>query len=513
MNPPKQNKLLIFRRWQFYLYFLLAIILLSSCEIQEDIVKSETHEKKFSEKPFKDLLLLKDFNAAYQKIEQTKNNKNFAGRSALEDQYDFTISNTKPVKIIEVDNKTFYNILIERDSVHAAYFENLLIMMEKIDDEDVMSAFILKYTPSEEYKLEVQSNPEMGFEGEITHTTILTERWISVCIMSSRMLCHGGSSGCNDYRGHTPTQNCIDNFHQCMWATEQMSCESTWTGGGDHGYGGDAGSTPIGNPESGGGSSGGGGGTTVPDPPNDSGATIVEIAPINDVPTEQDNDFDPCNSLKQLLSPQASNILPLLTEHQNQLTDTKEHGTVLNVNSNNVFSNYPCENATTNYVVQCEFTEQSYGWIHTHYDGTQGMFSWGDMWALVDMHNTSLSAIRPMSVAILVAHDTQNPSITHVYAVKINDFIKFANAMNAAYNNSDYNYMSEEQRIQKENQKMQMLYDKNKYDMDGAFLSKFANYGISLYEANPERTEWSKLTRVPNPMPNQPALTISKPCK
>ncbi|HLA55971.1 MAG TPA: hypothetical protein VK623_07710 [Flavobacterium sp.] len=143
MNPRTRNKLPKLKRWQLYLFFLLAILTISSCEIQEDMTKAQIHKEHLvEEKSFHDLLLLNGFNAAYQKIVQKKE-ESVAARTALEDEYNFIIVEDKPVKIIQTDNKTYYNILIRRDSIHAEYFENLVVMLEKINNEDELSAYIL----------------------------------------------------------------------------------------------------------------------------------------------------------------------------------------------------------------------------------------------------------------------------------------------------------------------------------------------------------------------------------
>ena len=84
------------------------------------------------------------FSNAYQRVINKKVilSNDFAARTALEDQYGFTIIEGKDVKVItDVDGSVYYNMLIERAAKENLKFENLII---KVKDGDV-GAVILKY--------------------------------------------------------------------------------------------------------------------------------------------------------------------------------------------------------------------------------------------------------------------------------------------------------------------------------------------------------------------------------
>ena len=124
------------------LYFCIFGFIFS-CSPEQNILKSPQKNSRISQKPFKELLLLNSFNNAYEKV-KTEKQKNLASRSALEDEFDFTVSEKHLVKIYEVDEKTYYNIFIKREAVDSTYFENLLLINEKINGENVPTGYILK---------------------------------------------------------------------------------------------------------------------------------------------------------------------------------------------------------------------------------------------------------------------------------------------------------------------------------------------------------------------------------
>ena len=96
------------------------------------------------------MLLLPSFNKAYEKV-KTEKQKNSLAKSAIEDEFNFTIVEGRDANIIEKDGKTFYNILVKRDSVSTTHFENLLIKTEEINNIEQTDAYLIKYKiPTEE---------------------------------------------------------------------------------------------------------------------------------------------------------------------------------------------------------------------------------------------------------------------------------------------------------------------------------------------------------------------------
>ena len=204
------------KKTKLLLYICLAMFLLNSCTEEREYIENNNRDLKFEQKPFKDLILLKDFNNAYQRV-KTEKQKNVASRSALEDEYNFTIKESEKVKIVEVDNKKFYNILIERDSTSASYFENLVFMVEKINNVDEISAYILKYgTPNGYMQFDYNADKDV---------TPLFERISQECYKVCVTQCHDLREGTIYAEPHAPGAGCND---QSLIVTNCYStCDST----------------------------------------------------------------------------------------------------------------------------------------------------------------------------------------------------------------------------------------------------------------------------------------------
>lgn len=66
-------------------------------------------------------------------------------RTALEDEYDFTIGDA-PAKVVETHDLTSYTMLIIRDIENAAFYENLTINVNK--QTGSTDAYVVKYVPN-----------------------------------------------------------------------------------------------------------------------------------------------------------------------------------------------------------------------------------------------------------------------------------------------------------------------------------------------------------------------------
>ena len=95
----------------------------------------------------------------------------FATRTALEDQYGFTIVEDKDAKVItDIDGSISYSMLIERAEKENLKFENLIINVK----DTIIKAMTFKYTLSEK----AVYNQESGvysmniIESEMTPLTI-----------------------------------------------------------------------------------------------------------------------------------------------------------------------------------------------------------------------------------------------------------------------------------------------------------------------------------------------------
>lgn len=219
------------------LLFVTIAFIFSSCEkelYQETIKNENLKNLKLESKSFKELLQLPTFNNAYQKIANRKLNLNnsLTARTALEDQFGFTIVEDKPIKVITDQESTTFVILIKRETKEDLKFENLLINVK----DTSMVATILKYTLSqpaiyvqehESYSMDiVQTELAMlAFEGKTTTD--------DDCIDISTVMCDAIGDG---FTGpHVANQNCM-NFGQGLYLVWSTFCFGS-TGGSGSGSG------------------------------------------------------------------------------------------------------------------------------------------------------------------------------------------------------------------------------------------------------------------------------------
>jgi hypothetical protein len=144
-----------------------------------------------------------------------------------------------------------------------------------------------------------------------------------------------------------------------------------------------------------------------------------------------------------------------------------------------------------------------YGQIHTHPEGTVPMFSWQDIENLKDLYKFAKPNYKQDVFMIIVCPNNK------VYAVKVDDFTKLETKIDADWNNSKYNTYTVDEKNKDLKEMMKEVYRKDS-NSERAFLKRFKEYGISVYKANIEVTEWSKLS-LNNPNSNNSSV-IPTPC-
>src|SRR5690606_18913826 len=140
----------------------------------------------------------------------------------------------------------------------------------------------------------------------------------------------------------------------------------------------------------------------------------------------------------------------------------------------------------------------NYGAAHTHPTSTFPMFSWSDVYDLFSLYNYAAVDVKDSITLILVAYPTLASAQPEVYAITINDFRLFRNKINADLNNivaeiDELTLASPLQdKIKALNNKLGDEYRKdNNYEK--VFLEQFGDHNISLYKANADITDWSRL--------------------
>lgn len=387
------------KKMKLLLYICLAMILLNSCTEEKEYLENNNRDLKLSRKPFKELLSLKDFNLAYQKVKNEKQ-RSIASRSAIEDEYNFTIVEGKDVKIVEVDNKTFYNILIQRDSASAAYFENLLLMVEKNNNIDDISAYIVKYEVPD---TSILINPST-IDKDIT---TLFGRVAQTCYTACTPICitpWGDGSGAG---GHMMLNGCTFHHLQCseICVSDQIIDGSGLGGGGGGGEG-----TPPSDPS--------------PPPSGASGAAPPPELLIDPVFEEEEPLLmpDPCDKIKSQF-----NKMPTLKEELLELktktSDTIEHGkyysTPSSVTTPNPINDFP-PGVSTSININLNPTKKYVMIAHTHNspsNSTYSIFSWDDLTIINNLAKNNKIKVNEFVFYVITADET-------IYALTIEDTSK-----------------------------------------------------------------------------------------
>ena len=506
---------------------LCSLIILSGCTQEKEFINEHNHPKiDFKEKSFKEALSLPLFNDALKKVAKQKGalRSEDAARTALEDQYGFTIVTDAPIRIITDENGTVsYTILIEREVKEELVFENLMI---KVEDEETAAA-IFKYamtgkgTISEggEYffpNVESSTFTDLNVEGRVFYNSDTGE----ACITTSQVMCnatwagepynHIANLGCYQYAASHSMSN--------LYESSSTVCFGSGGGGGTGGGG-------TGGSSNNTGGLGGSGGNNEP----------IDVTPIpcrtgNCIEELFDNN---CDKLQNLLKPEKQVVAAIASVRTNSVGFNGEkgarlsHSSTINPANNAVVHDYSVTSVSTTETVgnshqlRININEFTYGFIHSHpvevgVPKAVPMFSLYDLNALIRIYNTTLLENKQDVVFMLVIPGGD------VYALKVDDIALLTTYVDSFNDIKDVKRVTDP--IKKEVVKNK-LFDKRcrngTYDSDNendkenkyvmGFLDEMRNKGLSLYRAvNPSAvTGWEKLT-YPSPFSAQPTAT---PCQ
>ena len=513
------------KKVKLFLYICLGLIILNACTFEEEIIKQNGYQErmKLESKKFSELLKLPAFSNAYKRVINKKValSNDLAARTALEDQYGFTIVEGKDVKIItDVDGSVYYNMLIERTIKENLKFENLVI---KVKDGDV-GAVILKYELNEKatfvenhdtYAIDVKESSIQVIEVEGKMMFIPINCWNVVTITCNNTTAgeapnHIAHSGCfaaalNDNNAHI-TYNVTE---YCFGINIDMS------GGGG---------TPVG---TGTGSEGGGpGGGNYSNGSSNNGSNQNGETPLTNntppiknviIPSDEvvEANEDQCEKLNNLLKRNGTIPNPyraaLLANKAsvNVTQNPKEKGQRIKISPVTLQPSVEEINNPSNDCneIPINVTNFMFGFFHSHpvncgTNGINPLFSAQDIYLfcqIVANHNGGGSTYQNGTPV-----DVNNFIITvageyGTFALKVNDRNAFVNTFlgldaketndliddfNDAMASDDFNSLGQETHT----------YDKKVIKLLQLIQSKFGN-SLSLYKADSDLTKWEKLER------------------
>lgn len=488
----------------------MILVLLAGCELNEEVVRRENYTAKIKirEASLDELLGERKFMAAYNKVYTTKEKS----RTMMEAQYGFTIV-PHGAKVIEADNRTSYTFKITREHNSPAYFENLVI---NVDSLEQTSAYIVKYTKSTPLSLS-NVHGSFYFKGDIHISPIKyniepAERTLH-CVTATIMMCKEHSSGNAIGPVHVAGPNCNNNEY--LYGVTTTTCDMT-AGGGS--FGGGAGGYSGGD---GMGGSGGGGDGEVPTdgdiltPPNNCPrCPDFTTAPVEDMVSEETQSQIPCKKLKSLLKQKY--VKGSVNHLKNKLNENLETVYSLEYNQQDKsVSLRPGSSGTRRGVIRVFPT--TFGAAHNHPvnqdddNSCYPMFSADDLFTpyLIAINNSNNIGtiedypitnimVAPNNTYALIPNDMQTLANLSVKFSSDNTILEFNDELRKIYEGHGKPWNVDQSKLAKEF----LNFVNGKYNLN---ISIYQISNDDLYSANPI---WSEVIIDPN----NPSSTIKKPC-
>ncbi|MFN3942757.1 MAG: hypothetical protein ACK4K1_08990 [Flavobacterium sp.] len=250
-------------------------------------------------------------------------------------------------------------------------------------------------------------------------------------------------------------------------------------------------------------------------------AVIIHSAKNTNIdPCNPDGDFGvlyppvkpPCEVLKDLLKTDKQNIKPIINQlkqkiannSKNEWASSHEMKNIYDpdTNTNNMtYSNSELIEGTPNSVSVMLGTD-FVGSTHSHPKDSYPIFSWGDLETLRDTYKDCRNSLKGFVSIQIVCYNKNNPAQPLVYSLRINDFAKLDNKINSDWDDSKLNGKSNEEKLDFIHKDLARSYKTNENNLESFFLYNFKDYGIDLFKANNDQTNWSKLSL--NPTTNNP---------
>lgn len=222
---------------------------------------------------------------------------------------------------------------------------------------------------------------------------------------------------------------------------------------------------------------------------------------------------DPCEELKKLLKPNDSIIRPIIGEPDTikrpklktrieliggKIILPNEYGCTFSYQKfGDKYTQGPIEGGEA-LTVALNVNGFVYGGMHSHsYEKCHSIPSFGDMDWIADCHYLAKDYNKDKVFEIIAVTKSDSitipPEVTY-YAFKVNDINILKQKIEQRINDIKPTTLSRDEKIAQIHIEDGSLFDKNLNELEKIFLEKYENYGLSLYKANQELTNWGKLT-------------------
>ena len=471
-------------------------ILIVSCTYEEDAIKEHNHQGEVKAKimSYAELLKNSQFSKAIKRIPKKKVAKTDEfGRTTMEETYGFTIIDA-PIKVVEIDGKTSYTLQIISDDNIENNLENLILYPNSND-----VGYIVTYNAAKDEQSSGNQIVEQGIADikPITNTNNNeNEKFWFLQILTYLCTDAGGPEDCCGFDGG----DCYVISNIFLSFGSQSDGDSTWSGDsgtnssgtGNSGYNNTNSNEPL---------------LLTPTQCHGAGCATIELE-------DEAEEETPCEQLKKLSEPTKQNINPAIQELKNKVIAgaTKEWGQQFKKDRS--YDASIDDNITTysnelkegiNYEVVLSAGQVSngngvgnylyfFGGAHTHPIDGCSMFSWGDVKALQIWYNQFDNYLSDEVSCILVCNNPADPANPLVYSIKVDDITKLNTKINDDWTNPKYAAPNDKKKKENIFKELSEGYEKNKSHLERHFLQFYADYGISLYKAENDMSNWNKLT-------------------
>mgnify|MGYP006182645719 FL=1 len=380
------------------LSLLLTTVFFASCSLEDEYVAKQQYQQssKYSieRKSLKELLQDQKFSTAFNKLPKQKTiiTTPVTGRTVMEQDYGFTISENIPAQVMSTEYLTSYTFYISRSTPSIDFFENLVVQTDTLG---TTKAYVVKYS----------LNTPVSYFAEHDSYIVDGQRELTSILYNANdanaKIQYVGDDDCTLYtlmcpygHPHPASLVCIGEGQDVYWVSDNSNCAGSGNNSGDGGSTGDSGASNPGS-DSGTGGSGNTGGTTggeenndgLVDPGTCKGCGGVVTVPLPEL-EEVVDPTDPCSKLKDLfnvpITPSLKDIIKNHLETDIAINPNGEKGAVINKDASGNYSRAILSPTSTNLIGIPTATAIPglYTAIHTHPNDVFPMFSWSDIYVL-----------------------------------------------------------------------------------------------------------------------------------
>lgn len=470
-----------------YLFYGLALFMYTNCSVEEDLIEQSNgiiHRKINFEEIKKDNIIM----------DNLTNYSKFMKQSSLKQKStDSLVVDISFANYIETDEFISYTFNMPTSSVP---LRNFLLKKQK-NSTGGFHGYVLNYNLTQEELNSLNTLNLCDLSNKVTSVKVGSN--FSAAMFGKKNqnkssntcygwvgICHLAWGGGMDVSGHVASSN------QCQVSTYQFQAfECPDVGGGNY-QGPDLSNPPP----------------PLEPPPHQGTSGGIIVSPTRSgtsmLPPLVLTEYAECESLKNLLEFGKQNIKPIINQLKQKLIANvkNEWGAsheVNNVydpisNTNNLtYSNSPLIEGNP-VSVKVTIGNKHTGSTHSHPKDGYPIFSWQDLRLLRNTFQIYAELFQYMVSIQIVCYNKADPSNPLIYSLKVKDFTKLNNKIEADWTHTDLNGKSEKQKLDIIHEKLAKKYDANKNNLELFFLQYFKDYGVELYKANNELNNWTKLS-------------------